>query len=119
MNWMMFRAPGPEKIHGYDVEYKVIETSEREAYIAAGWFDTAVAAGDAHAKALSEAATLEAEEADDRAAATLEEVHQKLEELGVVFDRRLGRKKLLKLIHDTLAERATAAGTPPAADSQG
>lgn len=112
---MLYRAPGPEKIHGHDVEYTIVDASKVDEHVALGWFRTAVEAGEAHLKALAEAAEREVEDLEDKAAATLEEAHQKLEELGVNFDRRLGLKKLLKLIDDTIAGKT--AEPAPAEDS--
>jgi len=106
MTWMVFKAPGPDKIHGHQVQYKVIEEIEREAHLAAGWFDTAIEAGEAHLKALAEAAEAEVEQVEAKAAATRDETIQKLEELGVVFDRRLGVTKLRQLVDEELKKRA-------------
>lgn len=109
MTWMMFKAPGPEKIHGHMVQYKVIEEAAREEHLADGWFDTAIEAGEAWLKSKAETAEREAEEVEAKAAATREEAIQKLEELEVVFDRRLGLTKLLKLVDDELKKRAEPA----------
>jgi Fe2+ transport system protein FeoA len=108
MTWMVFKAPGPDKIHGHAVQYKVISEAEREAHIAEGWFDTAIEAGEAHAKKLAEAAEKEVEEIEERAAATRDEAIQRLEEMGVVFDRRLGVTKLRQLVLDELKKREGA-----------
>lgn len=105
---MLYRAPGPEKIHGHDVEYTVVDAHQVEEYKAAGWFSSAVEAGEAWIKAEAEKAKKVVEEIEDKAAATREEAIQKLEELGVVFDRRLGLSKLLTLIE--VKKRAGAAG---------
>lgn len=106
---MLYRAPGPHKLHGHDVEYTVVDADQVEEQLAAGWFRSAVAAGEAHQAALDAAAKKIEEEADDKAAATHEEIIQKLVDLDVNFDRRLGDKKLLKLLEDTLAAKAAAA----------
>lgn len=114
MTFMVFKSPGPEKIHGHDVEYKVIDEAEKEVHLAEGWFATAIEAGESRLKALAAAAEREVQAVEDKAAATREEAIQKLEELGVTFDRRLGLSKLLKLIEDEIGARAMKLA--PAAD---
>lgn len=104
MTWMVFKAPGPHKIHGHMVDYKVIDEAKRDEYLADGWHDTAVAAGEAKLAADRAAAERAESEADDNAAATREEIEQKLSEMGVVFDRRLGTKKLSALLAEALAK---------------
>lgn len=105
MSWMVFKSPGPSRIHGHDVEFKVIDEAQREEHLAAGWFDTAIEAGQAWLKAKEDEAKKVIEEVEDKAAATRDEIIQKLEELGVVFDRRLGISKLAALVEKTLKER--------------
>jgi uncharacterized protein (DUF1697 family) len=106
---MLYRAPGAHQIHGHDVDYIVVDAPQVDEHLAAGWHRSAVAAGEAHQAALAKAAAEAEEAADDNAAATREEIIQKLESLDVVFDRRLGEKKLAKLLDETLAARAPAA----------
>lgn len=105
MTMMVFKAPGAQKIHGHMVDYLVVEESEVEARLADGWFLTAIEAGEAKIAADQAAEAKVESEADDKAAATREEAVQKLEELGVIFDRRLGTKKLLALVDSTLKAR--------------
>lgn len=102
MTFMVFKAPGKEKIHGHDVDYKVIDEAQVDEHLAAGWFATAIEAGEAWLKAQEKNAKDAIEEAEGKAAATREEAIQKLEQLNVVFDRRLGLSRLLKLIDDAL-----------------
>ena len=110
MTIMVFRAPGPNKIHGHMVEYVVLPEGEQvEQHLAGGWHMTAIEAGEAKLAADRAAAEQKEAEADDTAAATREEAVQKLEELGITFDRRLGTKKLLALLELTLKDRAAAA----------
>jgi hypothetical protein len=110
MTWMVFKAPGPHEIHGHQVQYKVIDEAQREQYLADGWHDTAIAAGESKLAADRAVEEQKEAEADDKAAVTREEAEQQLEKLGIAFDRRLGTKKLLKLVEDTLAARAGAQG---------
>jgi hypothetical protein len=110
---MLYRCPGPEKFEGVACETTIVEEAEAEAHKAAGWFTTWIEAGEAHVKAAEEAVKREAEELDDKAAATRDEIEQKLTELGVIFDRRLGTKKLSALLEAALAA-ARGAATPQA-----
>lgn len=104
MSLMVFQSPGPEKIHGHSVAYKVIDEVEAEAHVAAGWFMSAIEAGEARLKAAIQTAEYMAEEIDDKAAATLDELRQKARELGLEFDGRFGVKRLQALIEQKLAE---------------
>lgn len=105
MTMMVFKSPGPEKIHGHLVSYKVLPEDQVDGYLADGWYLTAVQAGEAKIAAEKAEAERKESEADDKAAATREEIEQKLTELGVIFDRRLGTKKLAALLEDTLKQR--------------
>jgi hypothetical protein len=101
--FMVFQAPGPQKIHGHMVTFQIVDESEVQDRLAAGWFSTAIEAGEAY-QAAQRAEQEQAEAAaDDAAAVTREEAVQKLEQMGVQFDRRLGTKKLLALIEEKLA----------------
>jgi hypothetical protein len=114
---MLYRAPGSQQIHGHAVDYTIVTDDKIDEHLAAGWFLTAIEAGEAHLKALAEKAEQEAEELESKAIATRDEVVQKLEELGVAFDRRWGLTRLTKLVEDTLAGKTaadpTAGGTAP------
>lgn len=119
MTMMVFKAPGPEKIHGHMVQYKVVGEGDVDGLVADGWFLTAVEAGEAKIAADKADADRKEAEADDNAAATREEIEQKLTELEVIFDRRLGTKKLSKLLDDTLAARAAAQAAVAQTSSEG
>lgn len=108
MTMMVFKAPGPEKIHGHMVQFQVVDESAVGGKLADGWFLTAIEAGEAKIAADKAEAERKVSEADDRAAVTREEVEQKLTEMEVVFDRRLGTKKLQVLLEETLKQRAQA-----------
>lgn len=102
---MLYRAPGPHKLHGHDVEYVVVDAVDVDGKLGEGWFRTPTEAGEAKIAADKAEADRKESEADDNAAATREEVEQKLTELNVVFDRRLGTKKLTALLEETLKAR--------------
>lgn len=113
--FMLFKSPGPVQIHGHPVEHITVDEAEVEAKKAEGWFMTAVEAGEARLKTIAAAAAAEAErvatEVDEKFAATRDELEQKAAELGVVFDRRIGNKKLTALIQAKLAEPPPALRT--------
>lgn len=108
---MLYRAPGPNKLHGHDVEYTVVDAPEVEAKLAEGWFRTAIEAGESYLKALAEKAEAEVEAIEEKAMATRDEAIQKLEELGATFDRRWGVSRLSKAVDEALAARAASGNT--------
>jgi hypothetical protein len=103
MATMVFKSPGPHRIHGADVEYKVVDDSEVEGLLSDGWSMTAVEAG--QARAAREAAQEAAEEAqtaqalhDDNKPPTREELEQMAAKYGLPFSARVSDKKLRALV---------------------
>lgn len=84
----------PRLVYKGPAVHLLVESQEEfDAALAAGWFASVP-------ESLSKPDT--ALDADETTAATPEEITQKLTELGVVFDRRLGPKKLAALLEETL-----------------
>lgn len=130
MTVMLFKAPGPEKIHGHQVQYVVVDESEVDDKLGAGWHMTAIAAGEAYiaeqeALVESERAKAEANAArelnDDTRPPTRDELEQMATQLGLTFGPRVSDKKLRKMIEaaaapDTASEPAPAPEAVPAAE---
>lgn len=107
MTMMVFKAPGPHKIHGHMVQYEVVDESLVDERIADGWFLTAIAAGEAAiaAQQAAEDAKRAAEEqeaaqalADANKPPTREEMEQMATKLGISFGPRVSDRKLRALI---------------------
>lgn len=110
MTVMVFKSPGPHKIHGYQVEYRVIDEQQAGEHLADGWHMTAIGAGEALQKQ-KDAEKLAAEEAaDDSRAVQRFELVQKATELGIRVDKRMGDKRLVELIEAKLAEPSSDTG---------
>lgn len=122
MTIMVFKSPGPEKIHGYQVQYKVVDESEADGYVADGWHLSAVAAGEAAAAEQAEQAQIARDEQERAVAAeiaarppTREELEQKAQELGLTYGPRVSDKKLREMIEVAIKpESAVAADQPQA-----
>ena len=50
MSVMLYKCPGPHKLHGVSCEYKVVEEGQVEEELANGWSSTPAEAGESHAK---------------------------------------------------------------------
>lgn len=105
MTMMVFKSPGPEKIHGFQVQYKVVDEAEVDALVADGWHLSAVEAGQAAAAEQAVIAQAERDAQEQRIAAeisskppTREELEQKATELGLTFGPRISDKKLREMI---------------------
>lgn len=107
MTFMIFKAPGPHRIHGYDVEYKVIDEADVPEALANGWSDTAIGAGQARERAIAaekEAQIAETENsaasalADETKPPTRDELEQMATKLGLPFRPNTSDKKLRALI---------------------
>lgn len=107
MTVMVFKAPGPEKIHGHMVQFVVVDEPEADDKLAAGWHLTAIAAGEAHlaeqqAAAEAQRAATEAEAVkeleDDAKPPTRDELEQMATKLGIVFSARVSDRKLRKMV---------------------
>lgn len=111
---MLYKAGGPEQIHGANFSTLVVnDAEEHAAAVADGWCETTPDALDAQqaekeraARAAAEAAAKLAEQAGDTKPVTREELEQKATELGIPFSPRVSDKKLGEAIAAKLAEQA-------------
>ena len=113
MHTMVFKAPGPHKIHGHQVTYKVIPDADVEAHQTDGWHLTAIQAGEARAAAVVAAAEASLESqaqaaaqqlADNAKPPTREELEQMAAKLSLPFSARVSDRKLRGLIDAALAQ---------------
>ena len=90
MSQMLYRYPGPHKLHGDNFDYIIVDESEIEETIEEGWFLT----------------TTEAKEKSplNIHPPTREELEIKADELGISFDGRTADKTLSKKIQEALDE---------------
>lgn len=88
---MLYRPNGPELIHGYYVDYTVVDEPEVPAMLDKGWFRTAIEAGESANKP-------EPVIPADDAPVTRAELEQKARELGLKFDGRTTDKRLGDMI---------------------
>lgn len=95
---MVYRAPGPHQIHGFDVDYQVVDAIDVPDMLADGWFSTPTEAGEAHAGELAEQAKVippaPAPDPADDEPPTRAELEAKAKELGIKFDGRTSDKTL-------------------------
>lgn len=122
MTVMVFKAPGPEKIHGHLVQYEVVDESQVDDKLGAGWHLTAIEAGEAYlaeqqaaadaARAATEAAAAK-ELDDDTRPPTRDELEQMATQLGIAFSPRVSDRKLRKMIEAAAAPDATAEAPAP------
>lgn len=110
---MLFKAGGPELIHGAAFTIKIVnDADEHAAAIADGWCETTPEALDAqqaereNAERAAAAAAAQAAAADSTKPATREELEQKATELGIPFSARVSDKKLGESIAAKLASQA-------------
>lgn len=102
--FMLFKAPGPEQIHGGNFSTVIANNQEQyDTFKAEGWHDSTPEAKQAFESAQAEQARGN-EPADDNAPATREELEQKATELGISFSARTSDRKLRDLISATLEE---------------
>lgn len=124
MTVMVFKAPGPEHIHGHQVQFVVVDESEVDDKLGAGWHLTAIAAGEAYIAeqaALVEAERVKAEANaarelnDDNRPPTRDELEQMAAQLGIAFSARVSDRKLRKMIEAAAApDSVTEPGSAPA-----
>lgn len=107
MSTMIFKSPGPELIHGVMVEWKVVDETKLDAYLADGWVTTAVEAGEVVAARVAAEQAARQEESECQAAAALadesrppsrEELEQMAARLGLPCNARVSDKKLRALV---------------------
>lgn len=102
---MLYKAGGPEQIHGGNFSTLIVEDSEQfDAALADRWAertDSAVELRD-QAIAASKVAVASESTADSNKAPTREELEQKATQLGIEFSARVSDKKLRDLIAATL-----------------
>lgn len=122
MTVMVFKAPGPEKIHGHMVEFVVVDESGVDDKLGAGWHLTAIAAGEAflaeqqaaaeeQRAAVEQAAAKELE--DDTRPPTRDELEQMATKLGIAFSARVSDRKLRKMIEAATSPDAESAAPAP------
>jgi hypothetical protein len=107
MTKMVFRSPGPERIHGFDVELLELPEEEADAKLAeGGWYATPTEAGEAAAARAAKLAEKDAgDKDDDNRKPTRAELETKATELGIPFNARVSDKKLGEAIAAKLAEQ--------------
>ncbi len=113
MYTMIFRAPGPHKIHGFNVEYQTVADALVPQFLDEGWTTTAIEAGERHAAAVIEQAQAErvAQEhavADELASKppTREELEQKAQELGLTYGPKVSDRKLREMVDAAVKQDA-------------
>lgn len=112
---MLYKAGGPEQIHGGSFSTLVVnDADEQAAALADGWCETTPDALDAQqaekeraTRAAAEAAAKLAEQTGGESTKppTREELEQKAGELGIPFSARVSDKKLGEAISAKLAEQ--------------
>lgn len=110
---MLFKAGGPEQIHGGQFSTLIVHNDdEKSAALAAGWHLTTPEALEARQAELDEAARMAAAKLAEQGAAadstqppTRIELEQKATELGISFSAHLSNKKLSAAIAAKLAEQ--------------
>lgn len=112
---MLYKAGGPEQIHGGNFSTLVVnDAEEHAAALADGWCETTPDALDAQqaekeraARAAAEAAAKLAEQTSGDASKppTREELEQKATELGIPFSARVSDKRMGEAIAAKLAEQ--------------
>lgn len=100
-NATMVYRPGSELIHGFMVDYQVIDADEVNDALADGWYLTPTEAGEAAAAKEADKAEAAKQKAED-APATRDELEAKAKELGIKFDGRTTDKKLGEQIAEKL-----------------
>jgi hypothetical protein len=107
MALMIFKSPGPELIHGVMVQWKIVDETAIETYLADGWKTTAVEAGQAVEERLAAEEAARRAESEQQAAAALaddtrppsrEELEQMATRLGLPFNARISDKKLRAMV---------------------
>jgi hypothetical protein len=125
MTFMVFKSPGPDRIHGFDVQYKVVDESQVDGYMAQGWHGSAIAAGEAHVAELAAAAEAEAKAKEDQAATELadaskpptrEELEAMAKKLGIPFRGSTSDRKLRAMIDAAVEAPEVPAAAPAPAD---
>lgn len=86
---MLYKHPGPHKIHGSKFDY--IVTEDIEQAMEDGWFLTTPEA-------------LEAVEPEDGHEPTRDEIKQKADKLGIEYPKNIKTPRLQKLVEDKLDE---------------
>ncbi len=81
---MIYRCPGPHKLHGVDCEYKIVSEDDVESHFGEGWAKTPAEA--AEGGSISEAAP------------TREELEEKAAELGIKVTKRMKDATIAKKI---------------------
>lgn len=104
---MLYRAGGPEPIHGGYFSTRIVHDADEHGKAAAeGWFDTTPNALQAQAEERAQAAEAAAKLAaarDDLKPTTREELEAKATELGIPFKPQTSDKKLAEAIAAKLA----------------
>lgn len=93
---MLYRHGGPHEIHGGRYSYVIVPESEVKANLDDGWYLTT-----GEAKAAAEVPA----EAAPTVGPTLEECRQKLDELGVDYDKRWGLPRMIREVEQALARK--------------
>lgn len=94
---MIYKAPGPHLLHGYQVEYSIVESEELEAMLADGWYRTPTEAGEA-------LVPVEQDPADRIAPQHRETMLKMAEELKIKVDGRWNDARLQTEIDAKLRE---------------
>lgn len=104
---MLYKAGGPEEIHGGRFHTKLVhDDDELDAALAGGWHKTTPAAVEAAKPTPAPTAAptqAPVQIPDDNAAPTRGELEQKARELGIDFSPNIGDKKLIERIDAVLA----------------
>lgn len=96
---LVYKDGGPHQRMGGTFDYVCVEDEAQHAErLADGWFDTV-------GEAIAAPAVPKAPPDDDTKPPTRAEIEQKLGELGVTFDKRLGTAKLTTLLDAALKAR--------------
>jgi hypothetical protein len=113
---MVYKAPGVHAIHGGHFDHQVVDDEKLDKALADGWHLTTTEAKAAHDEKLKADADAAEEAADAKRLAdakalvdahgtkgpTRAELEQKADELGLVYNKLLGDKKLAALIDEKL-----------------
>lgn len=98
MTVMLYKSPGPHKLHGVMVDYVIVDEADVEAKLAEGWFKTTL---EADAGQSAEEEKQEIEE-DETRPPSREELEAQANELGLKFRSDIKDDTLLERINEAL-----------------
>lgn len=96
MSTMLYKHPGPHKIHRDMFDYVIVDEDDIDAHLKKGWYLTTPEALKASKGKSKKSAPI------PNSAPSRDEVKQKADELGIDYPNNIPTKKLQKLVEDKL-----------------